>query len=113
MIDMKTLRERVIEFHRKQPTATVREIAKELDCSHNAVWLVLNEEGLIGRTEVSEAVAAILELGGLSQTDLALILGSSPAQVSRWKGDQQANRQDAHRLNLLLNALRHAKGEKP
>jgi transposase len=108
------LRERIRALYEQEHRPSLEQMGKQFNISRQRVSQILKELGLepeeTEAVDVSEMVDEICELGGLSQSDLSLIVGVSRENISRWVNRHvPASTANARRLEILLNALKHAR----
>lgn len=91
----------------KDGDKTLEKIGDEFKVSKQYVATVIEQAGLSAEArDVSDAITKIVELSGVSVSDLARILDSDRETVSRWKsGKQPASWKQAQRIELLAEAM--------
>jgi transposase-like protein len=91
----------------KDGDATLEEIGDEFKVSKQFVSTVLKSARLSAEArDVSQAIAKIVKLSGVSVSNLARILDVDRETVSRWKGGKQpAVWRQAQRIELLAAAM--------
>jgi transcriptional regulator with XRE-family HTH domain len=109
------VRKQVERFINQNSQVNFSDIARELGVSRAYVSLIAKELGFSGQPEdVSEIIAGILELSGLSQSGLAEMMGISRTKLNKWANATKHETPDraepaaAARLKLLLDALHKA-----
>jgi hypothetical protein len=105
-------RQAIIKLFKSEDRPTLDEIGARFNVTKQYASLVLREAGLLaGESEhldVSEIVAEILNLSGLTQTDVGVVLGVARESISRWLGGQRASTSRARQLRLLARGLKYA-----
>jgi predicted ArsR family transcriptional regulator len=91
---------------------TLQEVADHLGVTKQYISYVLAKEGkqVEQDVDVSGIIHSIQQLGGLSLTDMAKIMGIRREQVTRWSNKAlRARISYARRLEMFKNALEHAR----